>query len=659
MTVTFAKHSATKWSGQSDRHLYNGGMKFSRVLFSVLTGLLVSLFLASTFFHLSDFPSLIDRFFLTFVPAAAISLILFEGFPSLSAWANRIKTSISIPHFLLSFLVTLIVTYGFVGFLQEPLRTPFNMALFTVVFTVFGSAAGYLLVQQAARSLREGFLSKPINLLLALSLPVFLVALTASALQFPSMFVWEYIRVPPAWTSLFLLATFTSAILSLFLFTHSFPLSDRLSSLFSLPSFLHNVPGLYAAGMFFLIELIIARTLNHPALTYNTVLFEADAGPWMEILASPQGGAINRSVHPLSLLLLRPLIRLVSGVMGGHYALGGMLVVSAVAGLCVFMTWLFAKRATDSKTYAFLFAILLGSTATHLLFGSLTENYIFGAAALILFFLLLQSGEKRFIALVPAGLLLFGITITNIAQGVIALFFNKFGFKRLVQYSILVLALGTLLTSATSLLHPNKQTLFFVPGDIAFEFNFVRSSNGNLSDPMRLSEPESIIRKFNIVSRSILLYGMVGPQVVEAVSEKPPFPTIDLKTYDVRTKAIASYKGLANLPLAMWLIFLSSGFLLFVKKIRTFKHTPLALALLGVIAFNFLLHLLYGTELFLYTSYWVYAFVLFLALAFSDLANKKWFQWGSALIVLALMINNFGFLVSILHALAPFYAAAP
>ena len=634
-------------------------MKFSRVLFSVLTGLLVSLFLASTFFHLSDFPSLIDRFFLTFVPAAVISLLLFEGFPFLSTWMNRVKTSISTPHFLLSFLVTLIITYGFVGFLQKPLHTPFNMALFTVVFTTIGSVAGYFLIQRAAKSLRKGFLSKPINLLLVLSLPVFLATLIASALQFPSMFVWEYIRVPPAWTPLFLLTTLTSAIFSLFLITHYFPFSNRLSSFLSLPSFLHNVPGLYAAGMFFLIELIIARALNHPALTYNTVLFEADAGPWMEILASPQGGAINRSVHPLSLLLIRPLIRLVSSVMGEHYALGGMLVVSMVAAACVFMTWLFVKRATDSKTYALLFAILLGSTSTHLLFGSLTENYIFGAAALILFFLLLQSGEKRFIVLVPAGLLLFGITITNIAQGVIALFFNKFSFKRLLQFSVLVLAAGILLTIITNLLHPNKQTLFFVPNDIAFEISFVKSTDGNLSDPVRLSEPQSIIRKLNVVGRSIFLYGIVGPQVIEAVSEKPPFSTIDLKTFDVRTRNLASYKGLSNLPLTLWLVLLGTAFVIFIKNIRYSKHTSLMLSLLGALGFNFLLHLFYGTELFLYTSYWVYSLILFVALTFSELAEKHWFQWGSALIIFALMVNNFGFLVSILRALAPFYAATP
>lgn len=411
--------------------------------------------------------------------------------------------------------------------------------------------------------------------------------------------------------------------------------------------------------MFFILQAILARAINHPALTYNTVLFEADAGPWMEILASPEGGSVGRAVHPLSVITIRPLIRLVAGMMGDHYALGGMLVTSAVAGLCVFMVWLFVKRATDSKTYAFLFAILLGSTSTHLLFGSLTENYIFGAASLIFFFLLIQSNETRFSVLVPAGLLLFGITITNIAQGIIGLFFNKFGFRRLIQYGVTVLAFGVLLTVLVSVFNPGKQGLFFVPADISFEMNFVSSDQGNLSDPMRLSDPTSISRKLQVVTRSVLLYGFIAPKPIEAVSEKPPFPTIDLKTYDIRTKTLAPYKGIARLAPVVWLLLLASGFLLFLKNFRTSQHTPLMLGLLGAIAFNFLLHLFYGTENFLYTSYWVYAFVLFLALAFSEFAHKAWIQWGLFAVVLMFMVNNFWFIFTIQQALAPFYAAVP
>lgn len=644
-------------------------MKLSRIFFSALIGLLTSLFLAVTFFHYSDFSSLIDRLFLVLIPALAFGILFHQAFPAISTWIVRIHSPLSTFHFLLSFLITLNFTYSAVGFLREVLRTPFGMFLFTAVFMTLGTTIGCFLVQRVANSLCDGFLSKPLNVILALSLPALWVALIIAAARFSSMSVLDHFRIFREWMPLFLLTAFISATLALFLLTHHSPLTTRISSLFHPSSFipstllrasLHHSPGLYAAGMFFLIELIISRALNHPALETNTVLFEADAGPWMTILASPESAPINRAVHPLSLILIRPLVRLVSGLMGEHYALGGMLVVSAMAGLCVFMTWLFVKRATNSKTYAFLFAVMLGSTATHLLFGSLAENYIFGASALIFFFLLLQSNETRFSVLVPAGLLLFGITLTNIAQGVIALFFNKFGFKRLIQYSLITLALGILLTIATHVIYPKSITFFFLPDDIAFEFNFVSPDNaGVLSDPIRLSDPQSVTRKLNVVSRSVLLYGVVGPKVIEAVSDRPPFPTIDLKTFDVRTGNLASYKGFSNLALAAWLILLAGAFGMFVKNIRSSKHTPLMLSLLGALGFNFLLHLFYGTELFLYTSYWVYAFVLFIALAFSDFAEKAWLQWVLALILLALMVNNFGFIHNLFRALAPFYAAAP
>ena len=83
------------------------------------------------------------------------------------------------------------------------------------------------------------------------------------------------------------------------------------------------------------------------------------------------------------------------------------------------------------------------------------------------------------------------------------------------------------------------------------------------------------------------------------------------------------------------------------------------LGLLGALGFNFFMHLFYGTELFLYTSYWVYAFVLFVALAYSNLAEKTWLQWGLAIILLTLMVNNFNFIFSVFQVLAPFYASVP
>jgi hypothetical protein len=69
------------------------------------------------------------------------------------------------------------------------------------------------------------------------------------------------------------------------------------------------------------------------------------------------------------------------------------------------------------------------------------------------------------------------------------------------------------------------------------------------------------------------------------------------------------------------------------------------------------LHMAYGTELFLYTAYWVYALVFFIALALSEYAGKKWFDALLVVILFTLMINNLGFVFSLLRGLAPFYAA--
>ena len=624
-----------------------------RAAISLLIGFLVSYFLAVTFFHLADYSSLTDRLFLTVVPSLAIGILLFETFPAISQWTVRIRTRYSLPQYLIGFLLSLNLTYGAVGFLHEPLRTPFGMILFTAIFITLGSAAGYYLIHRITDSFRNGFLSKPINIILVLALPLLFIAVIYAGTQFPSMFLMDYIIIPQKWMALFILTALAAGIGGLAVLEkfETGGYSERFQQTNLYTSLSQNLPGLYSGGIFFLIYLIIARALNHPALSINSVLFEADAGPWMTILASPDGDVVNRSVHPLTLLLIRPLVRLVSGFMGEHWSLGGMMVSAAVGGLCVFMAWLFIKRATNSKTYAFIFSILLGSTATHLLFGSLTENYIFGAAALIFFFLLIQSDEKRFSVLIPAGLLLFGITITNIAQGVIGLFFNKFGLRRLMQYTVLVFASGVLLTTVTSALYRDTQTFFFVPADLAFEFNFVKKDQD--------TPTANLVEKIQVVTRTMLLYGVVGPDPIEAISEKPPFPTIDFKTFDIRENRLASYKGFGNLPLALWLVLLAGAFLAFVKNIRSSKHLPLMLGLLGTLAFNFFLHLVYGTELFLYTSYWMYALIFFVALALSEFAEKKWFEATITIFILVLMVNNFCFIFTILRGLAPFYAVVP
>ncbi len=677
-----------------------------RVGVSLLIAFITSFSSSMIFFNYSTYQASLDRAFLIGLPTLAIAFLLFEAFPTFLNWLRQTQLSIvlafvalallgavvfvlpsaassiyylglipvaiilfimmmpaadsvermSIVHstgyYSLGFFLSLIFCYGAVGFLSAVLKTTFHMIVFTVILMVVGNVISYYLVRRASHSFRDGFLSRPLNITLCAALPVFLSALIFLSVQFPDMFAWSYISVPVNWFGFFAASALVAGVWGVGALEQFEKRSwyQRFTETRLFVFLKENLPGLYAGGMFLLINLIIARALNHPALSINTVLFETDAGPWMTILASPQSDAINRSVHPLVLIISRPIIRFVALFMGDQWQLAGILVVAALSGLCVFMAWLFVKRATPADTYSFLFAVLLGSAATHLFFGSLTENYVFGMTTLILFFLLIQANEKRFSVLVPAGLLVFGITITNLAQAAIGLFFNKFGFWRVVHFCLYVLAAGIALTAFTSVLYPNKQTFFFVPADIMVETHFVRTVDA--------PPAQSLLGRFQYVSRTMFLYSVVGPRPIEDISRKPPAPTIDLKTFNARDGAYASYTGFANVPLGLWLLLLAASVVFFLKGLHSSKHLSLMLGLLGSLAFNFLLHMNYGSELFLYTPYWLYALIFFLALAFAELAGRKWFESFLTIFLLTLMANNLIFIFHVLSGLAPFFTAS-
>ena len=379
-------------------------MKNLQFLFRAALGLVlafvVSFFLAATFFNFTNYKT-VDRVFLVLVPTLSLAYLWFEISPTLWKWMaqklTQFQESHSIGFYIIGFLLTFLFAFAAVGFLNEAIKTPFNLILFTGGLILAGSVVGYFFIRRAAQSLYTGFLSQPLNIILCLTLPIFLLALIYASLQFPSMFIRAYITVPSNWIGWFVASALLSGVLgfgALTRFESRWMSQFRQTKLFQFSK--ENLPGIYAGGMFFFINLIIARALNHPALNINTVLFESDAGPWMSILGSPTEDVINRSVHPLVLITLRPFVRFVTHFMADQWQLAPMLVVAALSGLCVLMAWVFVKRATSQPTYAFIFAIMLGSTSTQLFFGSITDTYIFGMTSLIFFLLLIQSKEDRF-----------------------------------------------------------------------------------------------------------------------------------------------------------------------------------------------------------------------------------------------------------------------
>jgi hypothetical protein len=409
-----------------------------------------------------------------------------------------------------------------------------------------------------------------------------------------------------------------------------------------------NIVGIYTGTSFFFINLILARAINHPTFSFNSIIFEADAGPWFAILGLPEGYNVNRAVHPLTLITIRPFVRFIGLFLADKWFLAPMLGIALTSGAAVFMAWVFIKRAVQNDTHAFIFSTLLGASASHLLFGSVTETYVFGMASLVFFILLVQANEKRFSVLIPAGLLVFGITITNIAQSMIALFFKKFGLWRLVYYGIIVLTAGITLTAFVNMLFPGNQSSFWVPEDILFEAQFSR--------PVHTAQTDNIILRAEIVSRNMFLYNVLAPTPIEGQRLQPSGDSlISFKTYNDKDGAIASYEGLANFPLMAWSILLLTSLILFIKNIRS-DNAPLLYGILAGLAFNFFLHMNYGTELFLYTANWTFLVVFFVALSLKDIASRSWFQTSMVIFLLALLANNVRFLSIILSGLAPYLA---
>jgi len=166
-----------------------------------------------------------------------------------------------------------------------------------------------------------------------------------------------------------------------------------------------------------------------------------------------------------------------------------------------------------------------------------------------------------------------------------------------------------------------------------------------------------VIEKFGVVGRSIFLYGVVAPTPIEDYTRKTTDPIIDFKTYDYHDHIYAWYNGLAYVPLVGWLILLAGAFFYFFKDLRSSTHTPLMLGLLGSLAFTYFLHMNYGTELLLYSPYWTYLLIFFIALAYADFAGRRWFESMLTVFALTLMVNNGWFIFIILRGLAPYFAA--
>jgi MFS family permease len=397
--------------------------------------------------------------------------------------------------------------------------------------------------------------------------------------------------------------------------------------------------GVLVAGFFFAVYFIFATIFNQTAFNKDDIFFDSDGLLWRSrFTTEAYSDYYWRPVHPLVLITIRPLVFAISIFLKGDTLAAAFVLVAFVGALCVFLVWYFVKHTVGNSLYALMIASILGASAGHLVFGSLLETYIFLAATMLVFLVLLLS-DRPLPALVITGLVLFGITISNFAQTVIAFIFVKRDFWQWVKYGLIVASLTIPLTLFNNLIYPKAQPYFFYLSSYGEE---------------RPSIFKPTVERGVALGKIMFLHSIVAPYPIFTTDVKIPFLLVRDFIQDRKTNRIQLSEYEANFDtttVLVWVVLAAIGGFLFLKNFRK-SDNRFSLALMLILLFNFVLHLKYGKDPFLYAMNWTYAIVLILAQAWREVANKRWFQISLLTFIALLLANNSRLLFTMLSASA-------
>lgn len=608
---------------------------------SLLVGLGLSLALGLAYFDFQQ-KTLLDRVFLVGAPTAAFAILLWLAFPSVRAHVSKpvlVSGGIAvIPAVVHLFLVQRAYPESWM-----------QMVLAATLVLLYGSV--FFLARRRILQSRRQVLRGRVLLTLGVFL-LFDAGVIVIALQYPNLFHPEQFLPPTnhlGWILFGLLAGLASLG----------GLVDRLLEwpwLISRKNLLgdwveENLPGLLAAALVFPGYFILAHGFNPPVdgLSLNNTFFASDTYFWQVRFGAEQGYPIGRAVHPLALLILRAASWTLAFLHGGDWRMGALLLVAITASACVFLAWTFVYQTTRKASYALLFSGMLALSTAHLVFGSVTETYIFSAFGLLLFFVFLLSKTRPVKQFLLPGLLTLGITITNAAQSVLAFLIVRRDGREWMRFVSLLLAVGIALTVLTALLYPGHIGLFFVPSDLLFETKHAS----------RLEAGAGLPERFVLVSKNVFLYDVaaVPPTVTRVDKEdRPPFPKFNFFHPPFGLKEY-SYSRWGLPTLALWMILLLAAVARFFWRGKKSPHFAFQIAFVAVLLLNLFMHLFYGYEPFLYTPNWTYALLFFIALSLDHLSKQTWLEWGLLAFLLLLLANNGLFLRLVAGNLSPYFPA--
>ncbi len=603
-----------------------------------------ALLAALLFALLSPMPTLIHL--ADFLSATGLSLaLLLPTFPGYEYIADQ-KSRIALWIGWMGGLITSVFVTGFLSHLYPAWAFPFLTVLLQTVFGI----GFYSLVRYIQDLLTSRLPASILGLLTVILAFIFALSLILLCLRYPplldrNLFLASASTLPVFWSLAALAPAFIAWTLRAF---------DQRGWLArwqetAIHAFVtENLPGILLSLAFFPAYIALSFVFNHPNMDTTENYFAADNFAWMGRLAAAKGTGIEmRAVHPFAFFVFRPVIWFLSLFLNGDRFAVTLLLVPLMGALCILLAWLFVKKWTGSRTYALLFAGLLGVSTTHLLFGSIVETYIFSAAVLLLFFLLLLDEKTFLFALVAVGVLTFGITITNFIQTFIGFVVARPKLKPIFMYGLLASAFAITLTTLHAAVYPSA-LMFFDPAGAGVESEY---SIAVIGQPAW-----RLVGRAMLLVRNIFLYSLVAPHpFIQTREVGGVFPRFNFFKLSPGNFSYSGYDGLGKVVITIWMLLLLAAALAFLWNIIRRRKADLSLAFPLVLLFNFALHMGYGSEPFLYAADWTYALVLFVAVSLAGAAKRRWFQIILLVFLGLLMVNQWGFMALILKTIFPFF----
>ena len=528
-------------------------------------------------------------------------------------------------------------SYFAVSYFENFYQTPFQIALLTIIIHSLTSLFLYYLLGRMMKEFRSDRVNTWIAAVLFAALIVFVPFMYYMAKPFDVLFDPSVFHLDPSLRVSFVNALIPAFFIAMIVLFVAKQRNWKESRLFKFVD--ENLSGLLVSFLFFCVYLIFASVFNRPTYDADDIFFDADGNlyRWRYATADYQD-YYWRPAHPFILIIIRPLVGILALLFHGDSLFAAFTLNALIGALCVFLVWYFVKHSVGDSLYALLIAALFGASSTQLVFGSVIESYIY-LSAIALIFLVLLLKDKPLWMQVIAGLVSFGITISNVGQTFIAHFFVKRNIKQIVIYGLIVGALVVPLSLLNNFVYPESNPYFW-------DVSTLEGEGHNQFPPT--------FQRAEYLARVMVLHSFVAPEPL-VIYDGWPFPKVWMFRASIKKDPmrLANYETILGDGLVIvWAGLFVLGGVLFLKRIFK-QYDGYSIAFILTLLFFFVFYMRYGKDVFLYATNWTYAILLFLALAWRDLAGRRWFQILLLGFVLLLLVNNSELLKTMMEITAP------